>query len=95
LAMGLGDGSAAVLLLAFESAVVADFGPQLAACKAMCEAVGGAWSLNAKKRGKQAGGDGQGDATTTWKNNFIQAPYLRDAFALEGACGRVCDRVSV
>ena len=77
LAMGLGDGTGAVLLLAFESAVVSDFSPQLRVCQKVCAAEGGTWTETpAVSRAKSA--------SETWKNNFIRAPYLRDAMALDG-----------
>jgi len=80
---GAGDGSAALLVLGFEST---DDGaaPPLAAAMArgleICAAHGGTWT----ERGSGSSGSGSGDAVGTWRDAFLRAPYLRDTFVQMG-----------
>lgn len=76
---GAGDGSAALLVLGFEStddgaARVLD--AAMTRGLAICAAHGGTW-----EEPHHAGG---GDAVGTWRDAFLRAPYLRDTFALMG-----------
>ena len=72
---GAGDGSAALLVLGFESAEHSvDAWMKLALdC---CSDHGGTW----ERRGS---GDGQGPAAS-WREAFLRAPYLRDTFVAMG-----------
>ena len=64
-----GDGSAALLVLGFEQAVVE---PRLEAAAAICEARGGEVS-----RGSGGGGG-------AWRDAFLRAPYVRDTLVAMG-----------
>lgn len=79
---GAGDGSKAVLLVAFESA----------------DHPVGAWLDRALKLGRDHGGevlsshkvapgsDGASDPASSWRRSFLRAPYLRDELVLAGLC---------
>jgi alkyldihydroxyacetonephosphate synthase len=73
---GAGDGSHAVLVLAFESADH-DVEPWMSRALALCSDHGGTW----ERRGSRAGG---GDAVGSWRESFLRAPYLRDTFVAIG-----------
>jgi len=72
-----GDGSAALLVLGFESsdagAVVAE---RMAAALALCRAAGGTWD-------EQAEG-ARGGASGAWREAFLRAPYMRDVLVAMG-----------
>jgi alkyldihydroxyacetonephosphate synthase len=70
-----GDGSAAVLLVGFESAG-ADVGSALNEALRCCEEHGGSWDES-----PPAGGRGAADS---WRDSFVRAPYLRDTFVAMG-----------
>ena len=81
---GAGDGSAALLVLGFESTDEGAAGPLAAAMARgleICAAHGGEWA----ERGAGAeGGSASGDAVGTWRDAFLRAPYLRDTFVQMG-----------
>ena len=82
---GVDDGSAALLLLAFEAAGH-DVAPWLERALALCAAHGGSWRAAgggkpdaAAGGGKpDGGGGGEQDAAAGWREAFLRAPYLRD-----------------
>jgi alkyldihydroxyacetonephosphate synthase len=79
-AMGLGDGRHAMLLLGFES----EHYPQedaMAEALAVCRAHGGRYNRRKVKHTESTVRSGSAGA---WRNNFIKAPYLRDFFAKKG-----------
>jgi alkyldihydroxyacetonephosphate synthase len=71
---GAGDGSAALLVLGFESA---DHNVEDAMSRglAICSDHGGSWERRRRGSGSQTG-----DAVSTWREAFLRAPYLRDTF---------------
>jgi len=71
---GAGDGSYALLVLGFESASVPTE-PWLTAALELCAEHGGA--------AEQPTPSGA-DSTTTWRDAFLRAPYLRDTFVAMG-----------
>jgi len=71
---GAGDGSYALLVLGFESASVPT-GPWLTAALEICAEHGGA--------AEQRPPSGE-DSTTSWRDAFLRAPYLRDTFVAMG-----------
>jgi alkyldihydroxyacetonephosphate synthase len=71
---GAGDGSNAVLLLAFESADH-DVQPWMSRGLAVCEDHGGRWERRSA---------GSNDAVGSWRDAFLRAPYLRDTFVAIG-----------
>jgi len=75
---GAGDGSSALLVLGFESAHH-DVEPSMSLALDCCSDHGGRW----ERRG--AGGrSGSADASTSWREAFLRAPYLRDTFVAIG-----------
>src|SRR5207237_4890348 len=77
---GAGDGTAALLLVAFEAAD-RDVEPQLAAALRLCSDAGGTWPTGARRSGPE---DAEGEApardgAAAWRSAFLRAPYLRDA----------------
>ena len=89
---GAGDGSAAVLVLGFESPAlpVKELMTQALEC---CGDHGGRWEATG------GGGAGSGDgASDTWRDAFLRAPYLRDTFVAMGVLSETfesaitCDR---
>lgn len=79
---GAGDGSAAVLILGFESA----FAPvehQLGLALECAADHGGRPQSGAGSGEGEAGGDGE-DAAATWRQAFLGAPYLRDSLICLG-----------
>ncbi len=79
-AMGLGDGRHAMLLLGFES----EHYPQqdsMAEALAVCRAHGGRYN---RRKVKHTEGTVRSGSAGAWRNNFIKAPYLRDFFAQKG-----------
>jgi alkyldihydroxyacetonephosphate synthase len=75
---GAGDGSAALLVLGFESAEH-DVEPWMALALECCSDHGGVW----ERRGTQSGRQ-DGDAVGSWREAFLRAPYLRDTFVAMG-----------
>jgi alkyldihydroxyacetonephosphate synthase len=79
-AMGLGDGKHAMLILGFES----EHYPQQAmiteALK-VCRKHGGRYNRRKVRHTEQTVRKGSAGA---WRNNFIRAPYIRDAVAKKG-----------
>ena len=73
---GAGDGSHALLVLGFESAVH-DVEPLMKTALECCGDHGGTW----ERRG--AGGS-SGEAVGSWREAFLRAPYLRDVFIAIG-----------
>ncbi len=76
-AMGLGNGSHSVLLLAFESAQVA-VDEKLNSAMEIAREFGGEW-----RKEKSQANETEMDVET-WKASFIEAPYLRDELAQLG-----------
>ena len=70
-----GDGSAALLVLGFESADVPVEEP-MAAALGICAAHGGAWDASAE--------GARGGASGSWREAFLRAPYVRDTFVAMG-----------
>jgi alkyldihydroxyacetonephosphate synthase len=71
---GAGDGSAALLVLGFESSGH-DVEPSLALALECCGDYGGTWERDVKDRGR---------ASSQWREAFLRAPYLRDTFIAIG-----------
>jgi alkyldihydroxyacetonephosphate synthase len=71
-----GDGTAALLLLAFESAHH-EVEPELALSLECCRDHGGRWD-------SVRGSDRSGDPSGAWRDAFLRAPYLRDTFVAMG-----------
>jgi alkyldihydroxyacetonephosphate synthase len=87
--MGLGDGSGAALLLAFESQLddPAVVDSQLAAAAAIAVEAGGARRAERHGGSKQGGGeegDGKQEGAAEWKASFTRAPAARDELLLRG-----------
>jgi alkyldihydroxyacetonephosphate synthase len=78
LVTGAGDGSHALLVLGFESAHH-DVEPSMALALDCCSDHGGTF----ERRGARGGGGG-GGAVSSWRDAFLQAPYLRDTFIAIG-----------
>jgi alkyldihydroxyacetonephosphate synthase len=78
-----GDGSAALLVLGFESPLAGDavVAERMRAALALCAEHGGAWDEPAA--GSEGGG-ARGGAVGTWREAFLRAPYLRDVFVAIG-----------
>ena len=74
---GAGDGSAALLLVGFESAEH-DVEPQMSVALGVCQEHGGSYE---RRSGPQASA---GDAVGSWREAFLRAPYLRDGFVALG-----------
>jgi alkyldihydroxyacetonephosphate synthase len=72
---GAGDGSAALLVLGFESAAQ-DVDPRMQAALALCHEHQGAWERRHSGAGSEAVG--------SWREAFLRAPYLRDTFVAMG-----------
>jgi alkyldihydroxyacetonephosphate synthase len=70
-----GDGSAALLVLGFESAR-APVEERMTAALALCAEHGGTWEERAE--------GARGGASGTWREAFVRAPYLRDTFVAMG-----------
>ena len=77
-----GDGSAAVLVLGFESPRF-ETGTSMALALECCGDYGGAWDEVAERRSGSNNGEGE-DAVSSWRQAFLQAPYLRDTFVAMG-----------
>jgi len=73
-----GDGSAALLVLGFESAG-APLSERMDAALALCRQHGGAW----EQRGSDPA-DPRGGASGAWREAFLRAPYLRDVLVAMG-----------
>ena len=88
---GAGDGSAAVLVLGFESAHVA-VGTAMEAGLEIARAHGGKPGETKGQPDPRTGSDpataSQGDAVSSWRHAFLAAPYLRDTLV---ACGVISD----
>jgi alkyldihydroxyacetonephosphate synthase len=84
---GAGDGSCALLMLAFESS---DHGVGHAIDRALeiCAQHGGSWDTVRRSEpqpepaSRQA--DGQGAPASTWREAFLRAPYIRDVLVAAG-----------
>jgi alkyldihydroxyacetonephosphate synthase len=72
---GAGDGSAALLVLGFESAAF-PVGALLDRALECCGDHGGRW--------EDAAGPRDDDAVSGWRDAFLRAPYLRDVFVAMG-----------
>ena len=72
---GAGDGSAALLVLGFESAAF-PVGAWLDRALECCGDHGGSWDEAAHDQGD--------DAVSGWRDAFLRAPYLRDVFVAMG-----------
>jgi alkyldihydroxyacetonephosphate synthase len=72
---GAGDGSAALLVLGFESADHPVDGASERA-REICAEHGGTW--------KESRGRDGGDSVGAWREAFLRAPYLRDTFVAMG-----------
>ncbi len=72
---GAGDGSAALLVLAFESAAF-PVAPALEQALECCGDHGGTWDEATAEQGD--------DAVSGWRDAFLRAPYLRDVFVAMG-----------
>ncbi len=70
-----GDGTAALLVLGFESPSQ-PVDERMAAALALCREHGGAW--DERSEGARGGSVG------TWREAFVRAPYLRDTFVAMG-----------
>ncbi len=77
LVTGAGDGSAALLVLGFESAEH-DVEPWMSLALECCADHGGVW-----ERGNGSAVR-EGDAVGSWREAFLRAPYLRDTFVAMG-----------
>ncbi len=73
-----GDGSAALLVLGFESSEH-DVEPWMTLALKLCSDHGGSW----ERRG-QGSGSGGDAAVGSWRDAFLRAPYLRDTFVAMG-----------
>jgi alkyldihydroxyacetonephosphate synthase len=73
-----GDGSAALLVLGFESTEPAGSvtAERMAAALALCREHGGAWEERAEGP--------RGGASGAWREAFLRAPYMRDVFVAMG-----------
>jgi alkyldihydroxyacetonephosphate synthase len=87
--MFAGDGSAALLVLGFESPSQ-PVEQRMRAALALCAEVGGAWDEQAEgARGSKASASGRrerrpSDDVRAWREAFLRAPYLRDVFVAMG-----------
>jgi alkyldihydroxyacetonephosphate synthase len=85
---GAGDGSHALLVLGFESPAH-DVEPSMRLALECCREHGGTWE---RREGDAHRGDGGGtgdggrgsEAVSGWREAFLRAPYLRDAFIAIG-----------
>jgi alkyldihydroxyacetonephosphate synthase len=75
---GAGDGSAALLVLGFESAEH-DVEPWMALALECCGDHGGVWDPPGGESGRH-----DRDAVGSWREAFLRAPYLRDTFVAVG-----------
>jgi alkyldihydroxyacetonephosphate synthase len=76
---GAGDGSAALLVLGFESAS-GDVSPWMERALECCADYEGMWDDPSGGEGATAGGSSVG----SWRDAFLRAPYLRDTFVAMG-----------
>jgi len=74
---GAGDGSAALLLVGFESAEH-DVEAPMSVALGVCEEHGGRYER------RSGSGQSAGDAVGSWRESFLRAPYLRDVFVALG-----------
>jgi len=79
-AMGLGDGRHAMLLLGFESEHYPQQGMMTEALN-VCRAYGGRYS---RRKVKHTQSTVRSGSAGNWRNNFIKAPYIRDVVARKG-----------
>ncbi len=85
---GAGDGSAALLVLGFESAHN-ETEPWMDLALECCAEQGGAWDAPGGGGAEAAGGtksgaETAGGAVGSWRAAFVRAPYLRDTFVAMG-----------
>jgi len=83
--MGAGDGTHHILVLAFESAGIAQ-DDKLRIALDICVAHGGKpkKSVIRNDSGHAANDGGSDESADTWKQSFLRAPYLRDEIARMG-----------
>jgi alkyldihydroxyacetonephosphate synthase len=84
---GASDGTAALLVLGFESEseAIMPVGELLDRGLHLCAEAGGEWDERAVRRPRFAGDpSASGDAAGAWRAAFFRAPYLRDAFVAMG-----------
>ncbi len=83
---GAGDGTAALLVLGFETAEedLLPVGELLDRTLELCAAEGGEWDESAVRRPRAGHAGGGADAVSAWRTAFFRAPYLRDAFVSLG-----------
>jgi alkyldihydroxyacetonephosphate synthase len=86
---GAGDGSAALLMLAFESSDH-DVSHAIDRALAICAEHGGGWDavrrsgpMQSDAAGAQGGG-GASSSVSTWREAFLRAPYIRDLLVAAG-----------
>jgi alkyldihydroxyacetonephosphate synthase len=84
---GAGDGSAAVLVLGFESAQVPVDAPMDAAIEIARSHGGEPGEVRATRKGSDPSQNAN-DAVGAWRGAFLAAPYLRDTMV---ACGVISD----
>ena len=88
---GAADGSATLLVLGFEGAseALVPVGELLDRGLHICAEAGGEWDERAIRRPRFTGDPrGASDAADAWRQAFLRAPYLRDAFV---ALGILCE----
>jgi alkyldihydroxyacetonephosphate synthase len=73
---GLGDGSATMVILGFESHQHR-VEPWMEEALKICKDLGGTWTDGTAKKGRSQKAD-------AWKNSFLKAPYLRDELMKNG-----------
>jgi alkyldihydroxyacetonephosphate synthase len=85
---GAGDGSAALLMLGFESSDH-DVGPAIDRALEICARHGGSWDGVRRSRPREAHAAGaQGaevaSSVSSWREAFLRAPYVRDVLVCAG-----------
>jgi len=81
---GAGDGSVALLLVAFESADH-DVGASLSRALELCVDCGGTWPDGMRVVGPDSESADRRDAAAgAWRSAFLRGPYIRDAIATLG-----------
>jgi len=80
----LGDGSSAVLVLAFESTEVENLTPHMQFCLTICKSNGGVCDDDIATRQSAEVGSGSGGPAAQWKDSFLHVPYLRENLIARG-----------